>query len=81
MVTLQAPPAIRLGRGRSEDEGLALPLRRDALPEHTRYMDSGCDIHPACLTCPLVFLPDEPGARGITGRGGASILPRRAWTC
>ncbi|MBI2913574.1 MAG: helix-turn-helix domain-containing protein [Chloroflexi bacterium] len=28
-------------------------VRADALPEHTRYRDDGCDIHPHCLTCPL----------------------------
>jgi hypothetical protein len=38
------------------------PLRRDALPEHTRYADTGCDVHPSCLTCPLVRCRyDEPG--------------------
>jgi hypothetical protein len=36
--------------------------RRDALPEHTSYTDSGCDIHVSCLTCPLVRCRyDEPG--------------------
>ncbi len=25
----------------------------DSVPELTRYRDDGCDIHPACLTCPL----------------------------
>jgi hypothetical protein len=41
---------------------LARPSRRDALPEHTHYVDSGCDLHPSCLTCPLVRCRyDEPG--------------------
>lgn len=36
--------------------------RRDALPEHTSYADTGCDMHPNCLTCPLVRCRyDEPG--------------------
>ena len=36
--------------------------RRDALPEHTQYTDTGCDVHPSCLTCPLVRCRyDEPG--------------------
>jgi hypothetical protein len=36
--------------------------RRDALPEHTHYADTGCDVHPSCLTCPLVRCRyDEPG--------------------
>ncbi len=37
--------------------------RRDALPEHTNYHDSGCDLHPSCLSCPLVRCRyDEPGS-------------------
>ena len=40
--------------------------RRDALPEHTHYHDSGCDLHPSCLSCPLVRCRyDEPG--GVRG--------------
>ena len=36
--------------------------RRDALPEHTNYHDTGCDLHPSCLSCPLVRCRyDEPG--------------------
>jgi hypothetical protein len=44
--------------------------RRDALPENTQYLDSGCDIHPSCLTCPLERCRyDEPGgARGLFAR-------------
>lgn len=26
--------------------------RSHALPENTRYADTGCYLHPACLTCP-----------------------------
>ena len=41
---------------------LTRPHRRDALPEHTRYIDTGCDLHPNCLTCPLARCRyDEPG--------------------
>jgi len=28
-------------------------VRADALPEHIRYQDDGCHVHPHCLTCPL----------------------------
>jgi hypothetical protein len=43
-------------------EVLRRPHRRDALPEHTHYTDSGCDLHPSCLTCPLARCRyDEPG--------------------
>jgi transposase-like protein len=51
---------------RERAEPLALDLtrraRRDALPEHTQYADTGCDVHPSCLSCPLVRCRyDEPG--------------------
>jgi transcriptional regulator of acetoin/glycerol metabolism len=36
--------------------------RRDSLPEHTPYQDTGCEVHNSCLTCPLVRCRfDEPG--------------------
>ena len=45
--------------------------RRDALPEHTSYADTGCDLHPSCLTCPMVRCRyDEPGgARSLLSAG------------
>ncbi len=44
--------------------------RRDALPEHTRYADNGCELHNACLTCPLEQCKfDRPGgASGVRRR-------------
>ena len=50
--------------------------RRDALPEHTHYADTGCDLHPSCLTCPFERCRyDQPGGRHRqTGDRDASIL-------
>ena len=28
-------------------------IRRGALPEHASYKDTGCDLAPSCLSCPL----------------------------
>ena len=28
-------------------------VRRDCLPENVNYRDTGCDLHPSCLSCPL----------------------------
>ncbi len=44
-------------------------VREDALPEHTDYRDTGCDIHPSCLSCPLPRCRyDEPGGiRALLG--------------
>ncbi len=41
--------------------------RADALPEYATYRDTGCDLHPRCLSCPLPRCRyDEPGGvRGI----------------
>jgi transposase-like protein len=53
-----------------EPPTLLRPSRRDALPEHTHYVDTGCDLHPSCLTCPLERCRyDEPGgARRILSK-------------
>jgi hypothetical protein len=38
------------------------PSRKDALPEHTHYADTGCDLHASCLSCPLAHCRyDQPG--------------------
>lgn len=43
-------------------EPLDLPARCDALPEHTDYADTGCDLAPSCLNCPLPRCKyDSPG--------------------
>lgn len=43
--------------------GEPLPfVRRSALPEHMEYPDTGCEIAPSCLACPLPRCQyDEPG--------------------
>ncbi len=44
------------------DEPLPRPARRDALPEHTTYPDTGCDVCASCLRCPLERCRyEEPG--------------------
>jgi hypothetical protein len=52
------------------DEEPARRTRRDALPEHTRYADSGCDLHPSCLTCPLVRCRYDQDTDAIRKRAG-----------
>ncbi len=33
----------------------ALPLVQERqLPENAQYRDDGCDLHPRCLSCPLI---------------------------
>ena len=35
-------------------------VRRDMLPEHGGYTDTGCHLHPSCLRCPrAVCIYDE----------------------
>ncbi len=37
-------------------------VRSDALPEHVEYRDTGCELAPICVRCPLVRCRyDEPG--------------------
>jgi len=61
-MTLRPVRALSAGGDQGGGATLSLPARRDALPEHTRYVDTGCEVHPSCLTCPLVRCRyDEPG--------------------
>ena len=62
-----APPSVAV---------LLRPARRDALPEHTAYADTGCDIHPSCLNCPLVRCRyDEPGgSRRVLSAGRDQVI-------
>lgn len=56
---------------------LERPRRIDALPEHTDYVDRGCDLYPSCLSCPLPRCRyEEPGGAAAMIRNGrdASIL-------
>jgi hypothetical protein len=48
--------------------GGALPLvRRDTLPEHAEYRDTGCELAPSCLRCPMRYCKfDEPRANAAT---------------
>lgn len=59
------------------DTPLALPTRIDALPEYVDYADTGCDLYPSCLRCPLPKCRyDDPGGAAAMLRPGrdASIL-------
>ena len=48
--------------GEGNDVDVVRRARRDALPEHTHYNDTGCEVHHSCLSCPLVRCRyDEPG--------------------
>ncbi len=58
-------------------EPLPIPRRIDALPEYTDFNDSGCDLYPSCLSCPLPKCRyDEPGGAAAMLRTGrdAGIL-------
>jgi hypothetical protein len=54
--------------------------RTDALPENIEYRDSGCDLYPSCLRCPLPRCRyDEPGgAAGMLRTGRDATILRLA---
>jgi len=60
------------------DRQAGVPLRRrrtkvdlleDLLPEHIQYRDSGCEVSPSCLACPLPVCRYEV-------RGGLAAIRR-----
>jgi hypothetical protein len=65
----------------SPDNVLQLPARSDALPEHTDYRDTGCDLYPSCLHCPLVRCryEDPGGAAAILRVGRDASITRLAF--
>ena len=67
-------------RGGFVDTRLELPLRSDALPEHTDYADTGCDLYPSCLNCPLPRCRYEEtgGAPAILRTGRDAIILKLA---
>lgn len=53
------------------DAPLDLPLRSDALPEYVDYADTGCDLYPSCLNCPLPRCRyEDPGGAAAMLRTG-----------
>jgi hypothetical protein len=58
-----------------------LPLvRRDTLPEHTDYRDTGCELSPSCLACTLDHCKDDapprPRRAGLAARDREIALLR-----
>ncbi len=47
-------------------------IRREALPEHADYRDTGCELYESCLSCPFVRCRhDYPdGIRGLLAEDG-----------
>jgi transcriptional regulator of acetoin/glycerol metabolism len=61
------------------ETALELPSRSDALPEYVDYTDTGCDLYPSCLRCPLPRCRyEEPGGAAAIFRGGRDASIRRA---
>lgn len=66
--------------GPETEPPLELPARRGALPdERDNWRDTGCDLYPSCLTCPLPRCRYDQRAPDQlrTGRNNA-IRSRRA---
>lgn len=63
--------------------GAPLPAApyRNALPEFHQYVDSGCHVHPTCLSCPLpscLFDAPRKPSQVRTGRRQRFIFYARA---
>lgn len=57
---------LERGRRRSAKRtGEEVRAGPSGLPEHQVFADTGCEVHPACLSCPLVACRfDTPGGMG-----------------
>ncbi len=57
-----------LPRPRAIDAPTFAIVRADALPEHTDYRDTGCELAPSCLSCPLARCryDETPNLRRLT---------------
>jgi len=78
----QSPPAAQPRPCLHLIPNAALPrVRVDALPDHTDYRDTGCELSPSCLNCPLPRCKyDEPASArraGIERRDREIALIRR----
>jgi len=61
-------------------DGGALPLvRRDTLPDYADYRDTGCDVAPACLRCPLrrCQYDEPPASSAMHARDREIVMLRR----
>lgn len=54
-------------------------VRADALPEHLRYRDEGCDAFESCLACPLprCRYDVQGGIRQLRNRARDPVIVRR----
>lgn len=50
--------------------------RRNNLPEHQTFKDTGCSLHPACLTCPEVVCRYD-GENAVAARQAAIVALRQ----
>ncbi len=69
-VQLNAPTEQRHANGRK--------VRIDALPEHVDFRDTGCELSPTCLRCPLARCRyDEPGGARRLVQGSRDVAVQR----
>jgi hypothetical protein len=77
---VRAPRPVRL---HIVEAAIPALVRQDALPEHTEYRDTGCELSASCLCCPLARCKyDAPGgARRLTteARDREIVLLRRKY--
>ncbi len=67
-------------RLRLVDGGPLSRVRRDMLPDHVEYRDTGCEFAPSCLRCPLRRCKEDmepPGPASMHARDREIVMLRR----
>lgn len=60
-------------------EALAPPYRKDSLPEHHTFADTGCHLHPACLTCPREACIYDAAGSAKVRQAKVEALRQQGW--
>ena len=81
IATFEHVDQLRTSKPRPTKRRKSATIRNRGLPEFASYRDTGCELAPSCLECPLeVCKYDDPnwGKRNLKARRNEEIVNMRA---